>query len=273
MKYILFLLLLIGKIHSYAQGLSIPGATQPSTAINLLVTHNKTTLIVFPVSIKSGDVGQEVVSAQLIRGTNNILRVKAVGKAFEPTNLNVVTADGKVYTFNIFYSDQATCMPVYVDQPAKKIAAMFPGTLLNENQIEEFSKAVHGLPSSKYKRSRNYGIELSLQGVFIKGEIVFFKYRLHNCTNLGYKFDSFRFFVRDMKTAKRTAIQDIEMHPLFVRSFCEIESSAGQSLIVAFPRFSIADSKHFIAEIMEKGGDRNLKLGLKQKVLLRAKPF
>lgn len=273
MKYLLFLLLLIGKIHSYAQGLAISGQIQQSTAITLLVTHNRTTLIVFPACIKSGDVGQEVISANLVKGTNNILRVKAVGKAFEPTNLNVVTADGKVYTFNVFYSDQATCMPIYVDQFAEKIAAIFPGELLNENKIEEFAKAVHGLPSIKHKRSRNYGIELSLQGVYIKGEIVFFKYKLQNSTNLGYEFDSFRFYVRDMKTAKRTAIQDKELQPLFVRSFGEIESSAGQSLIVAFPRFSIADSKHFIAEIMEKGGDRNLKLGLKQKVLLRAKPF
>jgi len=82
---------------------------------------------------------------------------------------------------------------------------------------------------------------------------------------------SLRFYVRDKKRAKRTAVQDTEMQPVFVQHSGNIESSKGQTIIVAFPKFTIAESKYFVTELMEQGGDRNLACKIDQGKLLQAK--
>jgi hypothetical protein len=42
-------------------------------------------------------------------------------------------------------------------------------------------------------------------------------------------------------------------------------------IIVAFPKFAIAENKLLVTEVSEYGGDRNLVSSLSQKKLLRAK--
>src|SRR5689334_10024769 len=80
-----------------------------STAIlepyRLEVSYNKTTHLVFPLSIISIDRGSASILAQKAPGVENILKVKADQKAFEETSLNVITSDGKLYSFLVCYND------------------------------------------------------------------------------------------------------------------------------------------------------------------------
>src|SRR3954470_10418956 len=69
----------------------------------LKITLNKTTNIIFPYAIKSVDRGSADVLAQKAKGVENILLVKAGRENFPQTNLSVVTADGKLYSFILDY--------------------------------------------------------------------------------------------------------------------------------------------------------------------------
>src|SRR3954470_1354464 len=69
----------------------------------LKITLNKTTNLIFPYAIKSVDRGSADVLAQKAKGVENILLVKAARENFPETNLSVITADGKLYSFVLNY--------------------------------------------------------------------------------------------------------------------------------------------------------------------------
>ena len=66
---------------------------------SLTIVYSKTTNIVFPYAIKSVDRGSQDILVQKAKGLENMLMIKAAQKGFSQTNLTVVTADGKLYSF------------------------------------------------------------------------------------------------------------------------------------------------------------------------------
>lgn len=58
------------------------------------MVYNKTSNLVFPDAIVSIDRGSQDIMAQKAFGVENILRVKAVAKSFEETDLSVITKEG-----------------------------------------------------------------------------------------------------------------------------------------------------------------------------------
>ena len=71
----------------------------------LQITTNKTTNLIFPYAIKSVDRGSADVLAQKAKGVENILLVKAGRENFSETNLSVITADGKLYSFILDFTN------------------------------------------------------------------------------------------------------------------------------------------------------------------------
>src|ERR1044072_5277671 len=71
----------------------------------LVVTYYKTTNLIFPYNIKSVDRGSKDILVQKAKGVENILQVKAGKMGFDETNLTVITADGKLYSYLLNYVD------------------------------------------------------------------------------------------------------------------------------------------------------------------------
>src|ERR1700743_3117645 len=71
----------------------------------LAVTFAKTTNLIFPYAIKSVDKGSKDLLVQVAKGVENIIQVKAAVQGFEETNLTVITADGKLYSYVVDYTD------------------------------------------------------------------------------------------------------------------------------------------------------------------------
>ncbi len=71
---------------------------------HLAITFLKTTHLIFPYAIKSVDRGSPDILVQKAKGVENVLLVKAGRENFKESNLSVITADGKFYSFLINYS-------------------------------------------------------------------------------------------------------------------------------------------------------------------------
>lgn len=260
-----------------ATGLSAQSSTdltlQPTLpTYQLDLAWHKTRLLIFPASIKSADRGGKYVLAETFNDVDNILKVKAGEKDFEPSNLQVVTADGKVYAFTVTYNDSAPSFPVDMGKQSPYAPVIFKGISLNSKQIEDLAAKVTGnYPFLHGGRFRKYGMELAIEGIYIKEDVLFFQLRLRNRTQIPYQATSLRFFIRDKKKARRTASQDREVEPLYVHRSGITETEKGQTITVAFPRFTIAESKFLAIELMEEGGDRNPRCRLDQKKLLKAR--
>src|SRR6478609_2380474 len=76
------------------------------------VSFNKTSNLIFPNAIKSVDRGSSVILVQKARGVENILQVKAAQQGFAPTNLSVITGEGKFYSFIVDYANEPSPMNV-----------------------------------------------------------------------------------------------------------------------------------------------------------------
>lgn len=257
--FIIFILsiILFLQVNVSAQSKSFD-LTNQVLPFKLDITEHKTTILIFPSLIQSADRGDSYVLAERVAGVENVLKVKAAKKDFEPSNLQVITVDGKVYSFNVHYSAKPEYLTIDLRKQDPFAPVTFDGISLNRKELEFYSGVVAALdPSFKKANDTKYGVELYLQGVYTKNDVLFFSYRLKNYNTLKYDIGSLRFYTRDKKTARRSAIRDNETIPLYVSYVGKPEEPQGQTIVVALPKFSMAEDKLFAAELMEQNGDRN----------------
>ena len=268
---IICLLLLSGYCSEAQRSMQLAEAAKiPSWQLE--VTWHKTTLLIFPAAVQSADRGDAYILAEKVPGVENVLKVKAGEKDFPASNLHVLTTDGKVYAFTLNYAEEPAELTIDMRRQRPYVPVTFKGTGLNSGDLETLSKRVAGsLPFLKGGIYKKHKLRFGVTGIYIKDNVLFFQYQLHNSSQLPLREGSLRFYIRDRKRAKRTAMQDKELEPLFIARSGSPEDSKGQTIVVAFPQFTIAEGKLLHAELMEAGGDRNPVARTTQRKLLRTK--
>jgi len=266
------LLMLICRFSALAQqGGQLPPVTvQP---YRLEVSLYKTMSLVFPEAIKSVDRGSKDLLVQKANGVDNILQVKAAKENFEETSLTVVTSDGQLYAFLVVYVEKPGVLNLLFGRgDALAGAAQISGTKYNEVEVRcDAETAAFATMPFKPVTAKKYGIDLDLNGIFIRGDVLYVRMRMENRSNINYDIDQLRFFFRDRKKSKRTASQEIEVKPLFTFQDAEkIVALTGNTFVFALPKFTLPDSKYLILQVMEKDGGRHHELKIKNKVLMQA---
>ena len=228
----------------------------------LCISTDKTTSLVFPFSIRHVDRGTKDILVQQVKEADNILLVKASAKNFTETNLSVVTEDGSVYTFVINY-EKKPAIWVY-NLPVNKKATM--GTYANG--ILDNRRTLRGV------RDNSWNIDAAVIGIYIKDDIIYYQLRIKNSSPIDYNIEVLRFFIRDMKKGKRTAVQENELKPLHVSgNIAQVKSFNQNVIVVALDKFTIPDKKFLGIQIMEKNGGRHLMMKLNNKDILKAMPL
>lgn len=228
------------------------------------VAYSKTTTIVFPFNVQAVDKGSRDILVQKAKGVENILQVKAARRNFEETNLTVVTADGKLYDFPICYMEDPYNLTHTFSDDKKE-------NFINYSDFNDNKKEIlFGAELAYHERKKvNYnekldGITLAVTGIYIHNDLIQYRIKIVNETNISYEIDQLRFFVRDQKKVKRTAAQELELIP--VLGYKAVEKVPAKSEVVfvyVLPKFTIPDDKNLIVEMIEKSGGRHLQLVLK----------
>lgn len=278
---ILFVFLMVARMATlYAQQPDLVKIAPEAygSQYSLMVGTSKTTVLVFPEKITAGgvDLGSPKLIASTIHGVDNILRVKAVSENFPPTNLTVVTTDGKVYSFYVAFSEYPDDCPIHLSKQEgqEKAQAKLTDRLLYDDKIKDCAHLIMSLkPFLKKPQAKSYGVRLSLNGVYSKEDVIFLRLELNNKSPLDFTTDFTRFYIRDQKRMKRTAEQEMELRPIysFPESVEPLISGKNQTVIIAFRHFTIADHKDMAIQLFEKNGDRHLELKIKGKMLMAAK--
>lgn len=243
---------------------------------HLTIAYFKTSNLIFPYAIKSVDRGSKEVLVQKARGVENILQVKAAKKGFDETNLTVITADGKLYSYILNYADSPARLNLQfgnLDKSGNNTDALFSFTNHNQAEIQAYAaqvaaekRTVHGTMDKKY------AMRFMLSGLFVRGNVMYYQIKIANRSNINYDIDQLRFFIRDQKKSKRTATQEIEIKPLYVQN--DTATITGQSepiLVFALPKFTIPDKKYLAIQLMEKNGGRHLKMQVHNRTIVKAK--
>ncbi len=249
----------------------------------LEITTNKTASLIFPAVIKSVDKGSRDVLAQKAKDVSNVLHVKAARENFGETNLTVITGDGVLHHFTVTYTHDPGCLTFDMAEiegrsadgsvtPVNRSKLLFSSEV-TETQLEDYCEKITGYGRTlHFKRKASDKVSLSLLGIYVKSNVIFYRVRIRNNSNLNYDVDFLRFYVRDNTRIKRTASQEVEAGVLY--RYGNVSSIPGKSqteIVYALQKFTIPDSKHLAIELFEKNGGRHYVLRIKNRSIVRAR--
>lgn len=101
---------------------------------------------------------------------------------------------------------------------------------------------------------------------------MFYRITLRNHSNINYDIEQLRFFIRDQKKSKRTAVQELEIYPLSIYGDTSVVTALSEHIFVfAVPKFTIPDNKYLTIQLMEKNGGRHLELKIHNKTVVKAR--
>ncbi|RYY44757.1 MAG: conjugative transposon protein TraN [Chitinophagaceae bacterium] len=228
----------------------------------LCITTSKTTSLIFPFPVKHVDRGTKDVLVQQVKEAENILLVKAASVDFPETNLSVITGDGSLYSFSVCYLPNP---PLWVYQmPVQKSAS-----------IASYAASILDNPKTiRVGLDKKGGVEGEVTGIYIKNGVIYYQFSFFNHTPIDYDLAFLRYYIRDKKQPKRTAIQEVELIPQHVAgNTSRINASSSSTVVVALEKFTIPDEKYFAIEMGEKNGGRHLILKLSNKNIIQAIPL
>jgi conjugative transposon TraN protein len=258
--------------------LAIEASSQPvSDGQTVEVTFNKTSSLVFSSTIKSVDRGSRDVLAQKAKGIDNVLQLKAARTNFKETNLTVITADGRLHHFFVRYAEEPNALTNIANESENEIQDSFEllfQTEMTEAEMERYAQAILDSPRKfRLKSASKFDMRLSLQGIYIRDNIMFYHLKVSNRSNVPYHTDVLRFYIKDRQKVKRTASQEVSETPLYYYGNASvIDGKSTQDLVYAIPKFTIPDAKELTIELMEKRGGRHLELDIRNKTIVKAQP-
>ena len=260
---------LLFQISSIAQR---PPAVIPTKSIEpykIAVSYNKTSNLIFPFTIKSVDRGSSAILVQKAKGIENILQVKAAQTGFVTTNLSVVTGDGQFYSFIVEYA--AEPLPLNMSFNKDTVNAFLSDAPLNEAELKVLADQVQLQPSFLHKKVKEQEMKLSLQSIYLSANAMWFKMQLNNHSLIDYTPDYVRFFIRDRKRSKRTAVQENKLQPLYVQPSFVVNGNQVVDIIYGFTPFTIPANRELIMQVAEQNGGRSLVLRISHKTILKAR--
>jgi len=268
---------------SYAQdSIKTPLALGKIEPYRMEVTYDKTSHLIFPTAIRYVDLGSEYLIAGKAEDAENVLRVKASVRDFEPeTNFSVITNDGRFYSFNVYYSSYPEAMSYNLLTMQKAVDRTNGNDVLFE-ELGNNSPSLAGLLlETIYKKdkrivkhigAKSFGIQFILKGIYIHNGKYYFHTELRNRTNVPFEIDFINFKVVDKKVAKRTVVQERPLTPL--RTYKPLDGIAGKSTeqnVFLLDQFTIADDKVLLIEIFEKNGGRHQTLQVENSDLIKSR--
>jgi conjugative transposon TraN protein len=229
---------------------------------SLGITTDKTTSLIFPFSIQHVDRGSRYILAQAVKEADNILLVKAASSGFSETNLSVITSDGSVYAFTVTYKENPSTI-VY------RLPVQAGATIENyANAILDNAQKMRGI------KDRNWDMLVRVVGIYIKSNVMYFQIELDNQSPIDYDIDFLHVFIRDKKKAKRTAIQENELQPLYIAGNTrQVKANSKTAVAIALEKFTIPDQKYMAIQLGEKNGGRNLLMKVNNNKIVKAIPL
>ena len=262
--------------HSQPIQLSLPPTTLVPHYL-VTVTYSSTTVLIFPSTVRPIDRGDRDVLAERQPGTENVLKLKAARRNFAPTNLHVFTADGRIYAFDVVYTDSlATTHDLTQLGPPEKFPrteVLLADAPVNAARMAADVAAVRSQTREFSLRNRRFQMELRLEDVDMSGPLLFFRFRIANRSTLDYMPDFIRLYITDQSRAKRTSHQDQELTPVYADTLATVPGKEDRTVVLAVARVTIPDRKEFRVELYERNGGRSLSLRIRNGQLLRARPL
>ena len=248
---------------------------------------DKVTQLIFPAEIvkfRSGYTSNDALS----QSDGRVLYMQPVDVLPE-SNLNVITSDGRYYTFDVVYDPAAASVNYIIDSAAaffqetnapipvaEPSADSIPDTLssASAHSPARICNQVRTMPD--YIKVNNVArlqkLVFILTGVYADAKHVYFKFRLENSSNVPFDVDCIAFSVGARKSKKTSTQERIQLFPTDVdKPIHRVDAKSRCEVIYCFEKFTIGKDKVLLAEVLEAGGDRNLCLVIPEHFIIEAR--
>jgi conjugative transposon TraN protein len=234
-------------------------ATLTQGQTQLCISTEKTTSLIFPFAIRHVDRGSQSILAQQVKEVPTILLVKAASNSFTETNLSVVTDDGSIYAFDVCYDVKPVVLVHYLPINNKATTAMYANGILDNQRV------IKGIEDHKWKT------DAAITGIYIKNDVMFYQLSISNNSPVDYTIDLIRFYIRDKKKTKRTAVQETELKPVYIVGNTKlVKANSNSVLVFALEKFTVPDAKYMAVQINEKNGGRHFTMRIKNRKIMKA---
>ncbi len=269
MKKVLWVLLSLAGFKALGQ----QGELVSIKPFYIQITTGKTSHLIFPEKVQGVDKGSRDLLAQKAKGAENILKIKAAREGFPPTNLTVISVDGKVYSFLVSYDKDPENLTILIGNRQRPAAAI-PGPEGRQDFFKELATTVaNSDPVTHRIKDKKGKIGFRLTGLYVHQDVLLYGLGVDNRSPLNYDLESLRFFIRDKKRVKRTALQLTEVKPVFIlKDTTHVSSRSEHHMVFVLPKFTLASDQRLVIQAKEKNGARHLELEVGDKSILRARP-
>lgn len=255
---------------------------RPSYAIQ--VSASKTTHIIFPYEIRYADLGSKEIAGESVEKAGNVFRLKALTQNMMlETNLTVVTADGRLFSFLITYRDHPDAVTydltkTLLDGDVSKSAKVSAGSRarLADNLNRQGELAMNSRRRIKHIGFKTQGMGLSLKNILYKDDVMYLVLGIDNTSKLDYEINYLRTYVTQMKRAgESSATQDVPVEPIKVFDASEgvIPRHDALTKVIAIERLTLEQDRRLIVQIGEESGGRQLTITIGPEELATARPF
>lgn len=248
----------------------------PATTNNLKVSDTKTSHLVCPDKVSYVQAGDySLVQAEVVPELSNLVRIKAAQPFDKPTSLTVVFAD-HIYSFELTYGNDAPITyPIesFESQQAMTFSCkIMPDYLLKDLCDQVLEKHQHQFHK---RRAKKDGIEVRLNSISLKNDVLFFELQITNKTNMAYDVESFNFWITDKKKTKATNVQEYQVFPQYQQNKVQrIPGDVTVREVFVMEKMTIPDQRILRIELGEKAlgnTGRKLSFNLKNKDILKAR--
>lgn len=115
------------------------------------------------------------------------------------------------------------------------------------------------------KKCTAEAMELGLLDICLKDDVLWFALFTHNSSAITYIPEYIRWFIRDRRVLRRTAVQEVALTPVYTSSAAAVASDSSVVSWTGFRPFALTRDKELVIEMGEKGGGRILQLVLRAK--------
>lgn len=255
---------------------------RPSYAIQ--VSMGKTTHIIFPYDIRYADLGSKEIAGEAVEKAGNVFRLKATTQnPFMETNLTVVTADGRLFSFLVSYKEHPDAVTydltkMLLDGDVSKSAKVSSGSQarLADNLNKQGELAMRSRRKIRHIGYQTQGMNLFLKNILYKDDVMYLVLGLDNSSKLDYQIDYLRTYVMQLKKAgESSATQDVPVDQIKVFDASEGVIPRRDELVkvIAIERLTLEKDRRLIVQIGEAAGGRQLSITIGPEELATARPL
>ena len=250
-------------------------AMNTKTLDTIYANSTMTMALFFPSDIKQGITGSEhFVFSYNREKEQNLGLLKAVkGK---PSNLLVITVDGKVYSYILKYAEHLENPNRFISVQesigdAKRVLEKEVGTdenlntdiLLNDSlePLRRSCESLLKLPEEKNIRKKEGGIVLSLKNLKYQGDNVFLQFEIQNKSRVRFDFDNLKIFKVNGDKKRNASYQELPLDAVYVHNKpSQILPGTKVKMVYVVPKFIIDRNERIEAKLQELNTIRNVDL-------------